>query len=151
MSLRSETHRFRLRRADWVRNGDALRQVRTRVFVEEQAVPSELEWDDDDARAVHLLAEDERSRPIGTARFIETGQIGRMAVLPEWRGLGVGSALLREMLRIAEESRCPGPFLNAQVSALPFYQRMGFEPVGEPFDEAGIPHRRMILGCQPHE
>lgn len=145
MILHSETHRFRLRRADWVRNGDALRQVRTRVFVEEQAVPSALEWDDDDARAIHLLAEDETSRPVGTARLIETGQIGRMAVLPEWRGLGVGSALLREMLRIAGESGCTAPFLNAQVSALPFYERLGFESVGEPFDEAGIPHRRMIL------
>lgn len=145
MSLGPETRTFHLRRADWVRDGDALRQVRTRVFVEEQAVPSELEWDDDDARAIHLLAEDDASSPIGTARFMETGQIGRMAVLPEWRGRKVGSALLREALSIARASDYPAPFLNAQISALRFYQRMGFEPVGEQFDEAGIPHRRMML------
>lgn len=145
MSLRSESRTFHLRRADWVRDGNALRLVRTRVFVEEQSVPGELEWDDDDARAIHLLAEDDASRPIGTARLVDTGQIGRMAVLPEWRDRKVGCALLREALNIACASDYPAPFLNAQVSALPFYQRMGFEPVGEQFDEAGIPHRRMIL------
>ena len=134
-----------MRRADWVRDGDALRLVRTLVFVEEQSVPSELEWDDDDTRAIHLLAEDDASQPIGTARLLDTGQIGRMAVLPEWRDRKVGSALLHDALDIARTSNYPVAFLNAQVSALPFYQRMGFEPVGEQFDEAGIPHRRMIL------
>lgn len=145
MGSHPETDGFQLRRADWVGDGDALRFVRTRVFVEEQAVPADLEWDKDDASAIHLLAVDAASRPIGTARLVDTGQIGRMAVLPQWRYRGVGSALLIEILKIAEKSGCRAPFLNAQVSALPFYLRTGFKPVGAQFDEAGIPHRRMIL------
>jgi predicted GNAT family N-acyltransferase len=136
---------FSIRRADWVLDGDALRRIRTRVFVEEQSVPADLEWDREDPDAVHLVAVDARARPIGTARLLATGQIGRMAVLPQWRGRGVGRALLRGILEIAHESGRPDPFLNAQVSALPFYLRMGFETDGVQFDEAGIPHRRMVF------
>lgn len=146
--MRSSPPDFSVHLADWRLDAESLRSVRTRVFVEEQAVPEDLEWDDDDARALHLLAVDAESRPIGTARLLDSGQIGRMAVLPEWRGRGVGSALLKEALRIAAESGFPTLFLNAQTSALPFYARMGFVPVGEQFAEAGIPHRRMILSSK---
>ncbi len=146
MSLRPEPNPFSVRLADWERDHRALRQVRTLVFIEEQSVPEDLEWDRDDADAVHLLAVDAASWPIGTARLIATGQIGRMAVLPEWRNRGVGSTLLREILDIAREPGRPAPFLNAQVSALHFYLGMGFEQMGERFEEAGIPHQRMIPG-----
>lgn len=149
MTSRPEAETFSVRRADWIKDRNALGNVRTLVFIEEQGVPKNLEWDDADAHAVHLLAEDASSRPIGTARLLVTGQIGRMAVLPQWRKRGVGSALLCEILEIACEPGRPIPFLNAQVSALPFYLRRGFESMGEQFDEAGIPHRRMILGTPP--
>ncbi len=136
---------FVVRLADWDQDRSELGRLRHRVFVVEQGVPEELEWDGEDACAVHLLALDRASRPIGVARLLPTGQIGRMAVLPEWRARGVGSALLREILRIARDQGHPSPFLNAQTTALGFYRRMGFIPVGEEFQEAGIPHRRMIL------
>ncbi len=150
MSSMPDPSDYRIRRADWRRDRDALRRVRLDVFVNEQGVPESLEWNDQDAAAVHLLALDGAGRPIGTARLLPTGQIGRMAVLPEWRGQGVGSALLREILAIAADCGYPDIFLNAQTSALPFYLRAGFLPVGEAFDEAGIPHLRMTLAGTSH-
>jgi predicted GNAT family N-acyltransferase len=139
-----------VRRADWSCDQDVLRRIRIRVFVQEQAVPEGLEWDGKDQGAVHLLALQGSGRPIGTARLLSTGQIGRMAVLPEWRGRGVGRTLLRELLAIAAAGDYPDVFLNAQTSALPFYLGAGFVPVGEEFEEAGIPHRRMILRRPSH-
>jgi len=147
MSSHAEPPAFSVRRARWDTDRSALRSVRTLVFVQEQAVPQDLEWDSDDVNAVHLLAVDAENLPIGTARLLATGQIGRMAVVPFWRNQGVGSALLRKTIEIAREPGRPAPFLNAQISALRFYLRRGFEPVGEQFEEAGIPHRQMILGA----
>jgi len=145
MSPRADRPGYLVRRADWGEDEKALRLVRTRVFIEEQAVPEELEWDGADEGAVHALALDEAGHPIGTARLLRTGQIGRMAVLPAWRRRGVGRRLLRELLSIAAEEAYVEIFLNAQTSALPFYLRAGFVPVGDEFNEAGIPHRRMTL------
>jgi predicted GNAT family N-acyltransferase len=145
MSSRTETPAFTIRRATWGADRDALRSVRLAVFVQEQGVPEELEWDSDDAGAVHLLGLSAEGAPIATARLLPTGQVGRMAVLPQWRGRGVGTALLREVLGLATARGEPLPFLNAQVSALSFYERQGLVAVGEVFEEAGIPHRRMAL------
>lgn len=144
MSFSPDPPEFSVVRAEWDRDGPALKDVRHRVFVDEQQVPEDLEWDGEDENAVHLLARDAAGKAIGTARLLATGQIGRMAVLPEWRRRGVGSALLREILAIAGESGRPRPFLNAQVSALGFYARLGFRAVGAELEEAGIPHRRMV-------
>lgn len=147
MNSSPDPEQFSVRRADWVKDRDALRSVRTLVFIEEQAVPKDLEWDDEDAVAEHLLAVEATGRPIGTARLLPSAQIGRMAVLPQWRNRGVGSALLREILKMALSPNRPAPFLNAQISSAAFYLKMGFEPVGEQFDEAGIPHQRMRLSA----
>lgn len=136
---------FSLRRARWPEDGDKLRRVRERVFVEEQHVPLALEWDGRDAEAIHLLAEDAKGRPIGTARLLPDGQIGRMAVLADWRGRGVGRRLLNGLLDIAAGDPALKPFLNAQTDALGFYRDHGFIPQGETFMEAGIPHQRMVL------
>ncbi|MGD9409716.1 GNAT family N-acetyltransferase [Thiohalocapsa sp.] len=134
---------FRIRRAQWERDNAALNAIRRQVFVREQGVPETLEWDGLDADAVHLLAEDGDGRPIGTARLLPSGQIGRMAVLAEHRRRGVGRALLLELLRIARADGNERLFLNAQLAALPFYSTLGFEPDGEVFEEAGIAHQRM--------
>ena len=137
---------FSIRQASWQQDRIALRRIRDIVFVQEQQVPRELEWDQQDATAIHFLAEDDNGNPIGTARLLRSGQIGRMAVLPAWRSRGVGSALLAATLARISESGGPSPFLNAQTRALPFYQRHGFQVDGEMFMEAGIPHLRMKLG-----
>lgn len=145
MSAPSEQESFGIREADWVRDQAALFNVRTRVFVEEQGVPPQSEWDSADPGALHLLAFDAANHAIGTARVLPNGQIGRMAVLWTWRGRGVGTALLQEALKLASGSDRPAPFVNAQRSAVPFYQRQGFRCTGVEFYEAGIPHRRMLF------
>lgn len=149
MSSRTDGSTFGVRRAHWDQDRDALTQVRARVFVKEQGVPPELEWDGADAGAIHLLAFDLEASPIGTARVLPSGQIGRMAVLPSWRGRGVGTALLRQALTLAVSLDRPAPFVHAQTSALAFYHRQGFRAQGLEFWEAGIPHRLMVYREAP--
>lgn len=149
MSSRTDGSTFGVRRAHWDQDREALTQVRGRVFVKEQGVPPELEWDGADAGAIHLLAFDLHESPIGTARILPSGQIGRMAVLPSWRGHGVGTALLRQALILAVSPDRPAPFVHAQTSALAFYHRQGFRAQGLEFWEAGIPHRLMVYREAP--
>ncbi len=134
---------FSLRVARWPEDIPALRQVREPVFVKEQEVPLELEWDEDDPRCHHILAEDPSGRPIGTGRLSPQGKIGRMAVLKEWRGHGVGSALLDALVAQARTVGLEECLLHAQTSALSFYERHGFVAEGPEFEEADIPHRLM--------
>ncbi len=134
---------FTVHTAHWLDETPALRLVRSQVFVAEQKVPEKLEWDDDDQDALHFLAEDGAGQPIGTARLLQTGQIGRMAILKPWRGRGVGDALLSQVLEHIVQAEYPAPFLNAQVQVMDFYSRFGFVAKGEPFLEAGIAHQRM--------
>jgi predicted GNAT family N-acyltransferase len=110
------------------------------VFIGEQQVPEAMEWDGLDEGAWHFLATDGAGQPIGTARLLDTGQIGRMAVMASWRRRGVGSALLKCALQTAESANLPTPFLHAQLSAEEFYRRFGFVTVGDEFEEAGIAH-----------
>jgi len=134
---------FIVRRADWDCDREDLRCIREAVFVREQQVPLELEWDGLDQACVHVLALDEGGVPIGTGRLLPDGHIGRMAVLPTWRRHGVGAALLNELVRVAIEQGFDQVMLNAQVQAMGFYGRYGFAPEGEEFLDAGISHRRM--------
>src|SRR5215831_18985341 len=128
----------------------AAMRIRFAVFVEEQRVPPELETDAYDVMAVHLLAvEEETGEPIGTARLVDQGsgvaKIGRVAVLPDYRGQGVGEALMREALDRARRTGHNIAVLDAQVAVLGFYERLGFVADGPVFDDAGIPHRHMTL------
>lgn len=120
-----------------------LRVVRETVFVQEQKVPIELEWDEFDPQCRHVLARDDSGRPIGTGRLTPRRTIGRMAVLPDWRGRGVGDALLLGLLDQARELGWRELSLHAQASAIGFYARHGFLPYGERFQEAGIDHQSM--------
>jgi predicted GNAT family N-acyltransferase len=138
---------FRVRIADWTRDHGALCAVREAVFVHEQNVPLALEWDAIDGECLHVLAEDLRGNPIGTGRLLPDGHIGRMAVLKAWRGRGVGSALLTMLLALAAARGLREVLLNAQTHAVEFYRKHGFAAEGEPFLDAGIPHRRMRRAC----
>jgi len=119
--------------------------IRRKVFVEEQNVPEDLELDELDAIAVHLLATRD-GRPVGTARLLidgETAKIGRVALLREERGTGTGAALMRAAL---DELRARGVTtakLGAQTYAIGFYEKLGFTAYGPEYDDAGIPHRDM--------
>jgi len=136
---------FSVRAAVWQEDACALKAIRTQVFVEEQGVPQEMEWDDADDTSLHFIASSDQGEPIGTARLMANGQIGRMAVLKPWRGRGVGDALLRAVLSQALTTGHPPPFLNAQAYAVDFYARHGFKVRGQRFMEAGIPHYKMEL------
>ena len=122
--------------------------LRRRVFIEEQHVPEDIERDADDARAVHALAFDSATPecPVGCGRMLAQGdyvKIGRMAVLAERRGTGVGRRVLEFLLEHARRLGFRRAVLDAQVHAEGFYLKQGFTPVGEVFEEAGIIHRRM--------
>jgi len=130
----------------WQQAEAELREIRTRVFIEEQQVPESLEWDGEDAQALHLLARNAAGQAIGTARILlhdDVAHIGRMAVLPAWRNQGVGRAILRLALETARVRGAQRAKLNAQSYAVPFYARAGFVVQGDEFLDAGIPHRRM--------
>lgn len=134
---------FRVRMADWEREREAMRAIRTPVFIQEQQVPQDIEWDDKDPLCVHALALDADGTPIGTGRLAPDGKIGRMAVLPEWRGRGVGAAILEFLVDSARERGVGECHMNAQSHAVEFYRQHGFEAYDAEFLEAGIPHRRM--------
>lgn len=140
---------FHVRRAVWSDDRERLSTIRTQVFILEQRVPTGLEWDGLDDSAIHLIAEDHKGLPLGCARLLPNGQIGRMAVLRPWRGKGIGRALLRLALDIARAEGYDRVFLNAQVSVRDFYARQGFSAVGDIFTEADIAHIRMESDLQP--
>jgi predicted GNAT family N-acyltransferase len=133
-----------VRAAAWPDDAPTLRALRRTVFVEEQGVPESLEWDGQDDRCAHVLALANRE-PVGTGRLLPTGKIGRLAVLPSVRRLGIGSRLLRRLVGLARERGLAEVYLHAQVGALPFYAAHGFVAEGPEFEEAGIAHRRMRL------
>jgi predicted GNAT family N-acyltransferase len=122
--------------------------IRIRVFVREQRVPAEIELDTDDQRAVHFLAISSGTA-VGTARVVMRqghAKIGRMAVLKSYRRKGIGAALLKRAILAAKRLHARRIYLYAQVAVTGFYERMGFHAVGKIFDEAGIAHRKMVLG-----
>ena len=134
---------IRVRPAVWGRDDEALRLIRFAVFVVEQHVPEELEWDGIDAACEHAIAEDEAGSPIGVGRLLPDGHIGRMAVAAPLRAKGVGGAVLEALVAEAVRTGLAEVALNAQVHALAFYRRHGFAEYGDVFMEAGIPHRAM--------
>ncbi|MGN7868364.1 GNAT family N-acetyltransferase [Paracoccus sp. 22332] len=125
----------------------ACHALRRAVFIEEQGVSEAEELDDKDAGAIHLLARRD-GRPVGTARILlqgDTGKIGRVCVLAQARGTGLGAALIRAALDALRDR--PGitrAKLGAQTHALGFYEKLGFTAFGPVYDDAGIPHRDMI-------
>ncbi|SPA00745.1 conserved hypothetical protein; putative acyl CoA/Acetyltransferase [Cupriavidus taiwanensis] len=127
----------------WSEARDRARAIRYTVFVEEQGVPVELEWDEWDEPNWHALALADDGTPLATGRLLPDGHIGRMAVLKPARGSGVGALVLEALMRKAEQLGYPELVLNAQTHAASFYARVGFEQVGPEFEEAGIPHVEM--------
>jgi len=131
-----------IEQAEWIRQQTIIASIRRQVFIEEQSVPEELEWDGLDADAVHLLARVD-GQAVGTARMLADGHIGRMSVLKAFRGQGIGRQLINRLLELAAEHGLQAVDLDAQTHALGFYERLGFIAEGEVFMDAGIPHRHM--------
>ena len=131
----------------WNEVKDLIKPIRVKVFVIEQHVPEELEWDEYDESAWHAVAK-LNEQVVGTGRLIldqSKAKIGRMAVDKNCRGKGVGSQILRDLINLGKEKGAQEFILHAQTHAITFYAREGFEPDGPIFDEAGIPHIEMRL------
>jgi predicted GNAT family N-acyltransferase len=129
---------------DWQHEKGALSEIRRQVFIDEQHVPEQLEWDEDDDKATHFLARI-GNRNIACARLTADGKIGRMAVLKQFRNQGIGRRLLQQLIAHARDMAYPKLYMHAQASATGFYEKAGFDATGEPFMEAGIPHREMSM------
>jgi predicted GNAT family N-acyltransferase len=136
---------FSVRLISWQAGESRLHAVREAVFIREQHVPIELEWDGRDAACRHVLATSAAGEAIGCGRITPDAHIGRMAVLQAWRGLGVGSAILQTLLDYARSQKYPQVELSAQVQAVPFYRRFGFAEEGDVYQDAGMPHITMRL------
>jgi predicted GNAT family N-acyltransferase len=140
---------FNVRVVTWSAHEAAIKAIREKVFIEEQDVPVEEEWDGRDPDCLHLLVDDENGEPIATARMLLSGKIGRMAVYKNFRGRGVGRAMLEALLKIAQERGLTRVELDAQTRAMDFYRASGFIAIGDEFLDAGIPHYRMYLDLGP--
>jgi len=135
---------YEIKNCQWKTHQDALSMIRRKVFIEEQSVPEDLEWDEFDKKSQHILALNDRDEPIATGRIRSDGHIGRMAVLKEFRNKNIGSAILLALIELAEKNQLQSVYCFAQTSAIGFYLKYGFEVVGEEFMDAGIPHKRMF-------
>ena len=134
---------MQIRTADFGADYTDIRRIRIEVFVEEQGVPEALELDDRDAGCTHVLAFDDTGEAVGTGRIDVDGKVGRVAVTAAVRGTGVGRAMMELLHRVARGRGLSEVWCHAQISAVPFYERLGYVAVGERFFEAGIEHVEM--------
>ncbi len=139
---------FEVTVGSWADLGEAAHPVRREVFIDEQKIPAELEWDSADNAALHAVARNRFGMTLGAGRMVAlqagVAKIGRMAVLRSSRGSGIGRALLEALASNARESGCHELVLHAQRSAESFYASAGFAPRGAGFEEAGIAHIEMV-------
>jgi YbgC/YbaW family acyl-CoA thioester hydrolase len=141
-----------IRTGDWSTLGADAAKLRSAVFVQEQGIPLEMEWDEADSMAVHAVAYNGLGQGIATGRLVRhssaagknVGKIGRMAVHRALRGAHFGQAILQTLMQAAQQRGDAEVMLYAQRSAEGFYQRLGFAPRGQPFDEVGIAHIEMF-------
>ena len=142
-----------LRTGTWAELGADAQRIRTEVFVQEQRIPAELEWDEADHTAIHAVAFNQLGQAVATGRLSQqspgVARIGRMAVDRALRGSGVGRQVLETLLAAAADRGDREAVLHAQRSAAGFYLGLGFEARGEEFDEAGIPHVEMARALVP--
>lgn len=132
---------------DWAAQGEASRAIRQAVFVDEQRIPADLVVDARDAAALHAVARNRIGQPLAAGRLLPAvdgvGQVGRLATLASMRGVQLGQRVLQALLDAARGRGDRQVMLHAQASAISFYERLGFEPHGPVFEEAGIPHQEM--------
>jgi predicted GNAT family N-acyltransferase len=132
----------------WAELGADAQAIRTEVFVQEQKIPAEMEWDEADASCLHAVAYNRFGLPLATGRLLEhvpgVAKIGRMAVLASMRGGRIGREVLDALMQAARQRGDREALLHAQTSAAAFYSRAGFVSRGDPFEEAGIPHVEMV-------
>jgi len=136
---------YHIKLTNWANDAERLGDIRRTVFIEEQKVPENLEWDESDDDAIHVLATNNDNKPVATARIKADGHIGRMAVLKAHRKHGVGSTMLKQLIEQARAQQLARVFVHAQITAMPFYAKHGFVAISDEFLDAGIPHKTMQL------
>jgi predicted GNAT family N-acyltransferase len=136
---------FTVSLVSWHDGEPLLRAVRETVFIREQGVPEELEWDGLDEDCRHALALSLQGEAIGCGRMLASGHIGRIAVLPQWREQRLGTAIMETLLAEARAQGLSRVDVDAQTQAMPFYRSLGFVEQGEVFMDAGLPHIKMTL------
>ena len=136
---------FVIKLVDWQSHQSELKAIREKVFVIEQHVPNDLEWDGLDDSATHLLALNSANQAVACVRILSGGTIGRMAVLKEWRNLGFGRAVLKYAVNFCKTQGLESIELSAQKHAVSFYAQEGFVVTSNEYMEAGIPHYDMRL------
>lgn len=123
-------------------NEQAIREVRDTVFIQEQSIDPDIEFDGLDESAVHAIVYS-NAQPVGTGRILDDGHIGRIAILKAFRGQGLGSKIVLSLIDEATKKGYPRVYLGSQKHAIDFYIKLGFQPFGDEFMEAGIPHLSM--------
>lgn len=129
-------------------NEESIRSIRTKVFAEEQEVDPAIDFDGQDSVACHVLVSLDNNL-CGTGRMLKDGHIGRIAVLADFRGKGLGKDIVNSLVEVAKKNNYPRVYLGAQKHAVPFYEKLGFSPYGEKYVEANIEHIHMekLINC----
>ena len=136
---------FTVSLVSWHDGEPLLKSIREAVFVNEQGVPAELEWDGLDESCRHALALSHKGDAIGCGRMLPNGHIGRISVLPQWRKQKVGTAIMEALLDYARAHDYKQVDVDAQTYAVPFYRGFDFVEQGKEFMDAGLPHIKMFL------
>jgi predicted GNAT family N-acyltransferase len=139
------SHTFTVSLVCWHDGEPLLKSVREAVFIREQGIAPELEWDGLDENCRHALVLSSQGEAIGCGRMLADGHIGRIAVLPAWRKQKVGTAIMEALLDYARSHHYAQVDVDAQTYALPFYHGFGFVEEGDIFPDAGLPHIKMRL------
>ncbi len=140
---------FTVSLVSWHDGEPLLRAIRDAVFIREQNVPTDLEWDGKDEDCRHALALSLNGDAIGCTRMQPNGHIGRVAVLPQWRNQKVGTAIMEALIDEARSRGYKQVDVYAQTNAIPFYRNFDFVEYGKEFMDAGLPHRKMTLKLLP--
>lgn len=135
---------YRVQRGHWDKLEQDAKFIRKQVFIIEQNIPEEEEWDDQDMISDHFVVYDQ-DQPIATARLLQNNSVGRVAVLKAYRGQGIGRMIMLEIIRQAHQQDRKFLHLSSQVHAISFYEKLGFSIQGDAYDECGIPHIKMQL------
>jgi predicted GNAT family N-acyltransferase len=138
-------HPFTVSLVCWHDGEPLLKSIREEVFIREQAIPAELEWDGQDEGCRHALALSHKGDAIGCGRMSASGHIGRLSVLPQWRKQKVGTAIMEALLDYARAHDYKKVDVDAQTHAVPFYRSFGFAEHGKEFIDAGLPHIKMTM------
>ena len=129
---------------DWDQLQQDARLIRELVFIVEQNIPEQDEWDEQDAISQHFVVYD-RDQPVATARLLQNHSVGRVAVIQKYRGQGIGRMIMLDIIRYAQQQHRPFLKLLSQLHAISFYEKLGFVTHGNPYDECGIPHIEMMI------